>query len=211
VTTDPSGTLGGNPFCTRHVRPGRLPSFDAAGRPLDLGPLLARLSAIHGSAAIVGPHGSGKTTLLGHLADALEARGERVARAKLRRTRDAVALLMAVARTQPGVIFCVDSWERLARPWALLIRRSAAASRVRLLVTAHRAGLLPTLWECTSTPAVLDAIVASLPPGGPDGPSVDGIEVEQAFRAASGDIREALFILYDAFEARARTARRATA
>lgn len=199
----------GNPFCTRHVRPGRLLSLDATGRPVDLAPLVSKLAAAGISAAVIGPHGSGKTTLLGHLADALEARCERVIRMRVGRARDAVKLLGAVAGARPGGIICVDGWERLGVAWAFVVRQSASAAGVRLLVTAHRAGPLPTLWECTTTPALLEAIVASLPGGGCG--SIQEADVQEAFRAASGDIREALFLLYDTFEARARTARQAPA
>lgn len=200
-----------NPFCTRHVRPGRLPSFDAAGRPVDLARVLTRLADSDGSAAIVGPHGSGKTTLLGHLADALEAEGRRVARVRISRSRDAVALLAAVVRARRGDIVCVDSWERLGRPWALVVRWCAAAARARLLVTAHRTGPLPTLWQCTTTPAVLAAIVSRLPCGDPAARLIDEADMQHAFGRASGNIREALFLLYDTFEARARAGRGATA
>lgn len=207
MTTAVPANLMGNPFCTRHVRPGRLPAFDAAGLPIDLSRMRNRLDTIAGSAAIVGPHGSGKTTLLGHLADALEAQGERVARMRVGRFRDAVMLLMAVATARRGDIICVDSWERLGVPWALIIRRYASASRVRLLVTAHRVGELPTLWECITTPAVLGAIVARLPCGDSGPRLIHDSDMRNAFRAASGNIREALFLLYDTFEARARIRR----
>lgn len=200
----------GNPFCTRHVRPGRLPSFDAAGRPIDLPRVLARLAEIEGSAEIIGPHGSGKTTLLGHLADALEAEGDRVVRVRVARSSDVVTLLAAVARGRRGGVVCVDSWERLGLPWAPLVRWCAAASGTRLLVTAHRKGPLPTLWECTTAPAVLAAIVARLPRDA-GAPCIVENDVEEAFNRAAGNIREALFLLYDTFEARARLVRKASA
>lgn len=203
-------TAVGNPFCTRHVRPGRLPSLDEAGRPVDLARVLTRLADIDGSGAIVGPHGSGKTTLLGHLADALEAEGRRVVRKRISRASDAVALLATVARTRHGDIVCVDSWERLGWPWALVVRWCAAAARARLLVTAHRIGPLPTLWQCTTTPAVLGAIVARLPCGDPAARLIDEIDMQHAFRRASGNVREALFLLYDTFEARSRAGRGST-
>jgi len=207
VITAAPGNLVGNPFCTRHVRPGRLPSFDAAGAPIDLARMRNRLGTLAGAAAIVGPHGSGKTTLLGHLADELEAQGERVVRMRIGRARDAVMLLAAVATARRGGIICVDSWERLGTPWALVIRRCASAAQVRLIVTAHHAGELPTLWECSTTPALLGAIVARLQVGDSDPRLIEDSDMSNAFHAASGNIREALFLLYDAFEHRARLRR----
>jgi hypothetical protein len=92
-------------------------------------------------------------------------------------------------------------------PWAFLIRSCAAAFRTRLIVTAHRAGEMPTLWECTTTPAVLSAIVARLPCCRAGVPAMHEADIEEAFFKSSGDIREALFSLYDTFEARSRAGR----
>lgn len=201
----------GNPFCTRHVRPGRLPFLDGTGRPVDLSGLLAKLATVGFSAALVGPHGSGKTTLLGHLAEALEAEGRHVRRLRIGHPRDAVRLLAVVARARRGDVVCVDGWERLGLPWRPLVRWCAAARHAGLVVTAHRVGALPTLWACEATPAVLGAIVARLTDGADGPPAVVESDLGQAFRGAEGDIREALFRLYDVFETRARAARNATA
>lgn len=200
-----------NPFCTRHVRPGRLPALDAAGREVDLSRVLARLAEIGGSAAIVGPHGSGKTTLLSHLARMLEAKGRCAAQVRIRRIGDAMALLAAMIRGPRGGVICVDGWERLGPIWTYVIRWCAVVSRTRLIVTAHNAGLLPTLWECRPTPAVLGAIVSRLPRADTGMPPIVETDVQQAFHDASGDVREALFLLYDTFEVRARAVREATA
>jgi energy-coupling factor transporter ATP-binding protein EcfA2 len=209
VTAAVPGAPVGNPFCTRHVRPGRLPFLDTDGRPIELARLVSKVAAGGASAALVGPHGSGKTTLLGHLADALEARGERVVRTRVGRAGDAVMLLVAVVGARGGDIICIDSWERLGAAWAFVVRRWASAKGVRLLVTAHRTGPLSTLWECTATPAVLGAIVARLPCGGAGSWPIHEADVDEAFRAAAGDIREALFLLYDTFEVRTRAVREA--
>lgn len=206
----PHGVVG-NPFSTRHVRPGRVPALDAAGREIDLSELLARFAKINRSAAIVGPHGSGKTTLLGQLADVLEADGSVVARVRIGRIDDTLTLLAAVVRVRRGGVVCVDSWERLGPIRAHVIRWCACAARTRLLVTAHGKSALPTLWECRPTPTVLRALVGRLPSGGAGMPPILEADMQQAFHDASGDIREALFLLYDTFEARARTVREATA
>jgi len=209
MTAATPGKAVRNPFCTRHVHPGRMPALDAAGREIDLSRVLARLSEINGSAAIVGPHGSGKTTLLGRLADVLEAEGSCAARVRIGRIGDALAVLAALVRGRRGSVVCVDSWERLGPIWAHAIRWCAFVSRTRLLVTAHGVGALPTLWECRPTPAVLRALVARLPCGDTVMPPILEADVQRAFRDASGDIREALFLLYDTFEARARSVREA--
>ncbi|MFM8495513.1 MAG: hypothetical protein ACKOEM_08305 [Planctomycetia bacterium] len=196
-----------NPFCTRSIRPGRIPPLDGSGRPLDVTALLASFDAFRGSAALVGPHGSGKTTLLWHLAAALAARGRRVERVRLSDGRGLVLLVAAVIRGVGGGVVCVDSWERLGRPWADLVRWIARAGGTRLLVTAHRPGRLPTLWICRTSPSLLASIVAGLPNGGALVSPEREQQIAEVFRLSAGDIRESLFALYDRFEERARAAR----
>ncbi|NDC53213.1 MAG: hypothetical protein EBZ74_02720 [Planctomycetia bacterium] len=201
-----TGTAGrpvGNPFSTRHVRPGALPALDSRGRPRDVAALLARLDAVGGSAALVGTHGSGKTTLLLHLAAALEAGGRRVERVRLRTVADWAPLAGAAWRCARGGTVCIDSWERLGRLPALLVAWAARRVGARLLVTAHRPGPLPTLLECATSPALVTALVARLPRG--DAALVPGAaDVDAVFRAAAGNVREALFLLYDRHEVRRR-------
>lgn len=194
-----TATFATNPFSTRAIRAGRIPPLDHVGRPICLAAVLADLEGRGGSAAIVGPHGSGKTTLLGHLADALEADGRRVARVRLHGRQGVATLLRAVAC---GGVVCVDSWERLGRPAALLMRGLARIRGTRLVVTAHRLGLLPPLWICRTSPALLAAIVDRLPERGGFLPSERPLRLDEAFRRSAGDIREALFTLYDRFEER---------
>ncbi|MEI6239299.1 MAG: hypothetical protein WCR51_02810 [Planctomycetia bacterium] len=196
-----------NPFCTRSIRAGRIPSLDASGRPVNPADMLAALERLDGAAALVGPHGSGKSTLLWHIAGALEARGQRVERVRLHRRWDLVSLVRAVVRGAGGGTVCVDSWERLGRPWADAVRWFARACGARLLVTAHGPGPLPTLWACRTSPALLAAIVAQLPNGGGLVAPQREQQIEEAFRRAAGDIREALFLLYDRFEEQTRARR----
>ena len=199
--------MAGNPFSTRSIRPGRVPPLDGSGRSLGVAELRVGLERCGGSAALVGPHGSGKTTLLWHLADALEARGCRVERVRLHGGRSCIALMRAVVHGPRGGIVCIDSWERLGWPGALAARWFAAFGGLRLLVTAHRPGLLPTLWMCRTSTALLAAIVERLPQAGGLSSSERDVQVADAFRRSAGDIREALFTLYDRFEDRARDLR----
>ena len=206
-TPTASGTVG-NPFSTRHVRPGRIAPLDGAGRPLDVGELLAALATYGGSGALVGPHGSGKTTLLWALAGALEAAGGRVERARVRGPRDILPLAGSTLRCAGGGTLCVDSWERLGRvpPW--LLRGVAWLCGARLLVTAHGPGPLPTLWRCVTSPALLMALVVQLSRAGDVEDFVGACDLDDVFRRAGGDVREALFLLYDRFEERARSSKR---
>ena len=197
----------GNPFSTRSIRPGRIPPLDGSGSPLCVAEMLVGLERCGGSAALVGPHGSGKTTLLWHLADALEARGCRVERVRLHGGRGAVSLIRALIHAARGSVVCIDSWERLGWPGALAARGFATLRGLRLLVTAHRSGHLPTLWICRTSAALLAAIVERLPQAGGLPSAECEAQVADVFHRSRGDIREALFTLYDRFEDRARDRR----
>ncbi|MFM9058738.1 MAG: hypothetical protein ACKOSQ_06420 [Planctomycetaceae bacterium] len=200
MTMSMAGVSRRNPFATRHTRPGRLVPRDAGGAPLDLAALLARASDLR-AAAIEGPHGAGKTNLLVTLAGLFAQAGRHAGTLRPRSWRDGPAALRAVHRAAPGATLCIDSWEALGRPWAVIVRWAARRRRVGLLVTSHAATGLPVLVRCETSASLLSRLVAELPEHlGLIGPA----DVERAFGARRGDIREALYDLYDRFERRVR-------
>lgn len=84
----------------------------------------------------------------------------------------------------------------------------ARAVGCRLLVTSHRPSpRLQTLVRCETTPRLLEALVARLvDPSRWGAAAIDLIDVEEAFAGHAGDVREALYELYDRFEMRRRAA-----
>jgi hypothetical protein len=204
----------GNPFATRHTRPGRLEPLDERGQPRDLEAILKKLAALGGRAAIRGPHGSGKTTLLEHLAKALESRGARVEWIRLRAWRDGAAgaaadvaaAFRAILGCRAGATICIDGWEQMGPAAAV----AAALARLRgrgLLVTTHRAPRLPLLVACATSPLLLAAIVRRLPGHASwAGSSIHEADIEAAFARQGGNVRESLYELYDRFEERSRGA-----
>lgn len=199
--------IAGNPFATRFTRPGQLPAVDASGRPIDVDRVLARAGR-SGFSVIIGPHGSGKSTLLVHLVAALRARGGVVHAVRLRSLCDLPALVWALTRAGPGATVAVDSWERLGVVGGYLLRGVAWCIGCRLIATTHQPGGCPVLADCRPTSAVLESLVARLP--GADGwygTAIDEQHLHDAFARHSGDIREALFDLYDRFEDHRRAAR----
>lgn len=117
--------------------------------------LLERFAQLGRRAAIVGPEGSGKTTLLEDLGQELSQRGFRVIH--LRATYDEAAV-RGVSR-QDAVL--LDGAERLGwLGWMRFRRRMRNAGG--LLITSHRPGLLPTLFECTTSTGLLEEIVVEL-------------------------------------------------
>ncbi|HEY2295678.1 MAG TPA: hypothetical protein VGM86_33665 [Thermoanaerobaculia bacterium] len=156
--------------------------------------MLDRLAALEFRAALVGPHGHGKTTLLEDLGARLAERGFRVRTATLRLGERRLGAVRSAALFQdpdPRDLLLVDGAEQLdpLSWWTLRLRSRDAAG---LIVTSHRPGLLPTLHECRTTPALLAGIVADL-----EG-TADGEEIAELFARHRGDLRLALRNLYDA-------------
>lgn len=192
-------SIATNPFATRFTSPGRLPPLDHLGEEFDPEELLNRFNRHGNRAAIRGPHGSGKSTLLVAMADHLRVRGRLGGLVRLGRGfgRDLLAVARGLAACDRNRVLCIDSWERLggvAAAVACIVARMAGRG---LLVTSHGDGLLPTLVSCSTTPRLLARIMDRLP----DRFGLVGeVDVEQTFDEANGNLREALFLLYDRFE-----------
>lgn len=202
MTTTTPAAVPRNPFATRHTRPGCLAPRNPAGEALDVAALATHARHLR-AAAIVGPHGAGKTNLMHALARHLGGTGLLGGTIRVRSRRDGIAVLRAVLRARPRTTVCVDGWEPLGRAGALSVRWLAAVRRVGLVVTCHRSAGMPTLVRCATTPALLARLVADLPG---HGGLIGATDVHEAFAARRGDVREALYDLYDRFERRARGA-----
>jgi hypothetical protein len=160
--------------------------------------LLARLAALGYRAALVGPHGHGKTTLLEDLAARLEDRGFRLRSATLhagdRRLSAGQERVLFSDLTRRDCLL-LDGAEQLnPLSWRRAERRSRAAGG--LVVTSHRAGLLPTLVECRTTPELLSDLVRQLL-----GAEAGGLQplLGELYDRHGGNLRDVLRELYDAW------------
>jgi len=157
--------------------------------------LLDRLQALRFRAALVGPHGHGKTTLLEDLGARLAGRGFRVRSVTL---HEGDRRLTAPQRRElfgaltPADVLLLDGAEQLGR-LAWLEVRTRTRSAGGLVITSHRPGLLPTLYECRTTPELLKGIVGDLLGG--------EIAVEELFARHEGNVRGVLRELYDFYAA----------
>jgi hypothetical protein len=157
--------------------------------------LLDRLAALRWRAAIVGPHGHGKSTLLEDLAPRLEARGFRVRTISLREARPRLdredrTVLRSLG---PQDVLLLDGAEQLGwLSWMSL--RLSTRKAGGLVITSHRSGLLPTLFECETTPELLGGIAREL--AGTD------LDVEELYARHRGNVRDALRELYDRWAGR---------
>ncbi|HET9765441.1 MAG TPA: hypothetical protein VFS60_01265, partial [Thermoanaerobaculia bacterium] len=90
----------------------------------------------------------------------------------------------------------VDGAQELAAgEWRRLREASRAAGG--LLITSHRAGLLPTLHECRTTPELLDDLLGELL----QGQSRDEAAADTLFAHHRGNLRDALLSAYDSYAA----------
>ncbi len=194
----------GNPFSTRHVRPGALAYLFPPGE--SAANILQRLRDNRWQGAIVGPHGSGKSTLLAGLMREIAICSPISARPEIR-----FIALHEGQRSLPhdfvlprsgeefGVVI-VDGYEQLSW-WS----RRKLLSRCRsagwgLLVTAHGPCGIAEIYRTHSSLATTQLLVAQLLPAAdlliaPD-------DIAAAFLSHAGNVRETLFALYDVYEAR---------
>jgi hypothetical protein len=162
--------------------------------------LLARLAALDHRAALVGPEGRGKSTLLVELGDRLARdRGFRLRAVTLRRGERRLAR-SARRRLLDGLeaddLLLIDGAQELS-PWEWRRIRWGSRPAGGLVVTSHRAGLLPTLHECRTTPALLADLVAELAPNGAGLPPAG-----ELFARHAGNLRDALLDAFDLSAAR---------
>jgi hypothetical protein len=163
--------------------------------------LLERLAAFHYRAAILGPHGSGKTTLL-------EALGRRLAQSgfplkKLFLNRESPRFeepflhdFFRNLREHDIILFDgADLMRRLE--WRRFRQKSRNARG--LVITSHRARLLPVLLKCTTTLRLLDDVVGEL--AGADAEQL-APTTRALFLKHRGNLRDALRELYDIYASR---------
>lgn len=201
----------GNPFSTRFTRPGALPFHFDEGE--DASHVVGQLRQHNWFGQIIGPHGSGKSTLLAALRPALEAEGRDVRLVQLRQSerplnRIAAAVLgdrhasleqLAPRRLTPVTQLIVDGYEQLGPVARWVIKARCRRRGCGLLVTSHRDAGLPTIYSTRPSLALAVAIVRRLTAAAD---AIDDADVEAAWLAHGGNLREMLFHLYDSYERR---------
>ncbi len=188
-----------NPFATRFVRPGAIPFVFAPS--VDAAALVGRLAQCGWRGAIVGRHGSGKSTLAASLVPELERAGRRVIWFALhdgQRSLPRGALPARLLDAQSLVI--VDGYEQLSRWSRWRLSRDCRRFGAGLLVTSHDPTRLPELYRTVADMALFERIVSQLI--GDRRYAISREEREAAFESHHGNVREALFSLYDLVEQR---------
>ncbi len=187
---------------------------------------LGRLVELGGQAQVSGAEGTGKTTLLHALSRAARAKGDLLLEVRADRTDPKTVLrrLFPVTGTESPfappqddgraaplapTLICLDEADAWTR-WQLgRVRRACRAQRVRLLAATHRDLGLPTLHHCAVDDTLAVQVAATLLAAAPPSDRLLAPErAREALRARSGNLREALLLLYDWHEAAWADARR---
>lgn len=159
---------------------------------------LARLHELNYRAAIIGPEGSGKTTLLEDLQQMLQQKGLRANLTFVNDTSrfDSPACRRLLSELTRDTILLLDGADLIRRwDWSLL-KRHTITHTSGLVITSHRRGLLPTLIECTTSPALLKEIVSDLLPRGRTIPMAF---LDSLYLRHQGNLRACLRELYDLY------------
>ena len=154
--------------------------------------LLARLKAMHYRAAIVGTDGTGKTTLIEDIARRLTEQG--LSCRSIFVTMDIPVPPGKINEILDGEgfnVLLIDGADHLKRFVWHLIKRKINRKNAGLVITSHKPHMLPTLIECSTTPALLKEIVTGL-----SGQTDDKL-IENLYHKHKGNIRDALRELYD--------------
>jgi len=153
--------------------------------------LMTRLKELNYRAAIVGPDGSGKTTLLEDLQRMLAEQGVRTRMVFVNDSSplSGPACRHLLAELTRDVILLLDGADLVPRSCWALLKRHTITHAFGLIVTSHRPGLLPTLIECRTSPALLEEIARELEPS--DCP-VPVESLGALFQRRGGDLRACL-------------------
>ncbi|PIU92838.1 MAG: hypothetical protein COZ06_21020 [Armatimonadetes bacterium CG_4_10_14_3_um_filter_66_18] len=182
-----------NPFASARVQPGALPFLLPTGQPATH--LFREFCELGSRAQVLGPHGSGKSTLLHHLAAEARRSGWRVAWAQQGKASEA---LPSGRQQRLVVVDGAEQWS--ARTWRRLESRCARTDS-RLLAATHADLGWPTLWHATVTVETAQQVVAHLLRDEAT-PLPSETHLRTLVEQHNGNLRLALFALYDWFEQR---------
>ena len=184
-----------NPFATRFTRPGAIeflfPQGDSAQRLID------RLREHAWQGEIVGPHGAGKSTLLATLMEPCKLAGRCVVQFTLHQGETSLPKTLDWRSWSAATQVIVDGYEQLTWWSRRQLARRVREKQAGLLVTSHAPTGLPTLMVVAPRFEAAQQVVRRLVP---DVAVITSHDIERAFRACDGNIREMLFQLYDLYQ-----------
>ncbi len=160
--------------------------------------ILARLHELNYRAAIIGPEGSGKTVLLEDLQQVLRQKGLRANLTFVNDTShfDSPACRRLLSELTRDTLLLLDGADLIRRADWSLLKRHTITHAYGLVITSHQRGLLPTLIECSTTPALLKDIVGDLLP---PSRTIPAESLDSLYQRHQGDLRACFRALYDCY------------
>ncbi len=192
-------TPASNPFCAARLRPGTIDYiFDGT---TNLDQLVATLAANRWRGQITGPHGSGKSTLLAAMRPAIQAAGRDVHLLVMTDDdRNLPRFFLKSLRGSSPSVAAIDGFEQLSAWNRLRLKWFCRRQGVGLVVTTHHSAGLPDV--CRTSIDLLRAwqVVERLQAG--FAVLIQRSDLIECLARRRGDLREALFDLYDLYEKR---------
>ncbi|MDA7979003.1 MAG: ATP/GTP-binding protein [Pirellulales bacterium] len=202
-----------NPFRSRRVAPGAIDyifSEDSRQQECEgaLPELMAKLSKNKWLGAIVGPHGSGKSTLVAAFRNHLEAAGKQICVIELHNGQrklpwsDLRTFVKASDIEEcDGRVLFIDGYEQLSVWQQARLRRYSKRTDLGFVVTAHTPpAKIPTLIYTETPSDVVKAVLRQLLTNEPELLTRCVALSAELIKRYSGNLREVLFALYDAYE-----------
>ena len=198
-----SSALGGgaplNPFSVGFHAPGELDYRFPGSASVD--GLLAHLHAGR-EGQVVGAPGTGKSTLLFSIGRAAAARGFELVQLRADRCPE-LALPVERPGEHPPVLLCLDEADALGRRALRRVRDLCRARSALLLAATHRDLGLPLGHECRVDAELATALATLVLARSPAAlPLVAPGEARPALEQSRGNMRQALLLMYDWYEAR---------
>jgi hypothetical protein len=193
-----------NPFSAARIRPGTIDFIFEHGK--SLAQLVDLLESNHWRGAITGLHGTGKSTLLAAMIPAIEARSRIVKCVTLTSGQRTLPhdYIQSLRETAAQGIAAVDGIEQLSVWSRLRLNRICKVQGAGLLVASHRAARLPVIYQTAIDVPRAWRVVERFQDGFP--PLVRLSDLVERLAQRHGNLREALFDLYDIYEERRRGA-----
>jgi hypothetical protein len=192
-----------NPFCASRLRPGTIDFIFEHG--MSLAQLVDALEVNRWRGEITGRHGTGKSTLLAALIPAIEGRGRLVKSvASAAEQRKLPRGYLTSLRLTAGLgVAVVDGIEQLSAWSRLRLKRCCKSNGLGLVAASHRSTRLPRIYQTAIDVPRAWKVVERLQES--FAPLVRISDLVDRLAQRHGNLREALFDLYDLYEQRRRT------
>ena len=193
-------TASSNPFNAARIRPGTIDFIFEHGK--NLAQLVDLLEKNQWRGAITGLHGTGKSTLLAAMRPAIEGRGRIVKDVTLTAEQRKLphGFLASLRHTAGLGMAVVDGVEQLSAWNRFRLKRFCKTNAAGLLVVSHRSAGLPVIYQTTIDVPRAWRVVERFQDG--FAPLVRLSDLVERLAQRHGNLREALFDLYDLYEQR---------